>query len=114
MQNLMQEYSNTIKSTDVGLPWEIHFKVKKQFEATDLKRIFQFSIQLLADVTKTDPPYNNNITCLMEHLLTISENVLTWGYIPPMHILSLQQLLSFFNKVISLIKLTTQTDNRSV
>lgn len=87
IQNLMQEYSNTFKSTDVGLPWEIHFKVKKQFEATDLKRIFQFSIQLLADVTKNDPPYDDNVTCLTEYLLTIAANILTWGYIPPMYIL---------------------------
>lgn len=83
----MQEYATTFKSTDVGLPWEIHFKVKKQFEATDLKRIFQFSVQLLADVTKSDPPYDNNIACLTKHLLTIAENILTWGYIPPMYIL---------------------------
>jgi hypothetical protein len=29
---LMQEYATTVKSTDVGLPWEVHFRVKKQFE----------------------------------------------------------------------------------
>ena len=26
---LMSEYATTVKSTDVGLPWEIHFKAKK-------------------------------------------------------------------------------------
>lgn len=29
---LMQEYAVTVKSTDVGLTWETHFKAKKQFE----------------------------------------------------------------------------------
>lgn len=29
---LMQEYSNTVKSADVGLPWEAHLNAKKQFE----------------------------------------------------------------------------------
>ena len=28
----MQEYSNTVKSADVGLPWEAHLNAKKQFE----------------------------------------------------------------------------------
>ena len=26
---LMQEYATTVKSSDVGLPWEVHFKAKK-------------------------------------------------------------------------------------
>jgi hypothetical protein len=28
----MQEYATTVKSSDVGLTWETHFKAKKQFE----------------------------------------------------------------------------------
>ena len=44
---LMAEYATTVKSSDVGLAWEIHFKAKKQFELTDLKSIFQFCVQAL-------------------------------------------------------------------
>lgn len=80
----MQEYASTVRSTDVGLPWEIHFKAKKQFEATDLQRIFKFCIQLLSEIVKNDPPYDTNITSLTENLLIITENILTWGYISPM------------------------------
>jgi hypothetical protein len=29
---MMQEYATTVKSSDVGLTWETHFKAKKQFE----------------------------------------------------------------------------------
>lgn len=29
LTNLMQEYASTVRSTDVGLPWEVHFKAKK-------------------------------------------------------------------------------------
>lgn len=83
----MQEYSSTVKSTDVGLPWEVHFKAKKQFEATDLRKIFEFCVQLLSEIVKGDPPYENNIVRLMENLLIITAGVLTWGYISPMHIL---------------------------
>jgi len=30
----MQEYSTTVKSTDVGLTWESHYAAKKEFEVT--------------------------------------------------------------------------------
>lgn len=82
----MQEYSSTVKSTDVGLPWEVHFKAKKQFEATDLRRIFRFCVQLLSEIIKNEP-LENDIIRLMENLLSIVSGVLTWGYISPMHIL---------------------------
>nr|XP_023018498.1 exportin-4-like [Leptinotarsa decemlineata] len=83
ISNLMQEYATTIKSTDVGLPWEVHFKAKKQFEATDLKRIFQFCVYLLSEVVKNDPPYSPEFIDLVGHLLKITEKVLTWGYVSP-------------------------------
>lgn len=83
----MREYASTIKSTDVGLPWEVHFKAKKQFEASDLKRIFKFCVQLLSEIVKSDPPYASTFINFLERLLTICENVLTWGFISPIHIL---------------------------
>nr|XP_008197805.1 PREDICTED: exportin-4 isoform X2 [Tribolium castaneum] len=80
----MQEYASTVKSTDVGLPWEVHFKAKKQFESTDLKRIFQFCVQLLSEVVKNDPPYPDNVLELTRHILKVTESVLTWGYMSPL------------------------------
>ena len=50
---LMAEYATTVKSSDVGLAWEIHFKAKKQFELTDLKSIFEFCVQALKELTPT-------------------------------------------------------------
>lgn len=37
---LMQEYAVTVKSTDVGLTWETHFKAKKQFEVKIIQLCF--------------------------------------------------------------------------
>lgn len=84
----MQEYASTVRSTDVGLPWEVHFKVKKQFEVTDLRQIFQFCVEFLAELVKTDPPYEANIMQLLKNLLMIVEGVLTW-HATTMYILSL-------------------------
>lgn len=83
----MREYASTIKSSDVGLPWETHFRTKKQFEATDLRRIFKFCVQLLSELVNTDFQQTPNVITLLEQLLIIAEGVLTWGFISPMHIL---------------------------
>lgn len=80
----MQEYATTVKSADVGLPWETHFKAKKQFEATDLKQIFQFCLRVLDQIIKLETPYNDNMKTVLKHLLSITESILTWGYISPM------------------------------
>ncbi|XP_021933085.1 exportin-4-like, partial [Zootermopsis nevadensis] len=78
---LMQEYATTVKSSDVGLTWETHFKAKKQFEVTDLKRIFQFCVQALGELSKLVPPYSDEVLALLKHLLSIAEGVLSWGFI---------------------------------
>lgn len=83
----MQEYATTVKSTDVGLAWEVHFRAKKQFEATDMKRILQFSICLLLEVAKNNPPYPESMVQLTWHLLKITENIFTWGHISNIYIL---------------------------
>uniref|UniRef100_A0A1Y1LS18 Exportin-4 n=1 Tax=Photinus pyralis TaxID=7054 RepID=A0A1Y1LS18_PHOPY len=96
IMNIMQEYASTIKSTDVGLPWEVHFKAKKQFEVTDLRKIFKFCVQLLSEIIKNEA-FDENSIKLMEHLLLITAAALTWGFISPMHILLQQTLLFLFS-----------------
>lgn len=78
---MMQEYAITVKSSDVGLTWETHFKAKKQFEVTDLKRIFQFCCRALNSLANAEPPFSHEVLTLVKHLLSISETVLTWGFI---------------------------------
>ena len=79
---LMAEYATTVKSSDVGLAWEIHFKAKKQFELTDLKSIFQFCVQALKELTPTlsspIPPERSN---LVLRLTTLAESILSWSFI---------------------------------
>ncbi|KAJ8667434.1 hypothetical protein QAD02_009097 [Eretmocerus hayati] len=87
---LMQEYATTIKSSDVGLTWEIHFKAKKQFEVTSLKRIFKFCVQALGELTKTDVP--ESMLPLVKQLLSICETVLTWNFIYVNYILFINLL----------------------
>ncbi|XP_046738110.1 exportin-4-like isoform X2 [Diprion similis] len=78
---LMQEYATTVKSSDVGLAWEVHFKAKKQFEISDLKRIFKFCFGALGELTKSE--IQEALLPLIKHLLSITEGVLVWGYVSP-------------------------------
>ncbi|CAL4214717.1 unnamed protein product, partial [Meganyctiphanes norvegica] len=78
---LMQEYAVTVKSTDVGLTWETHFKAKKQFEGSDLRRIFHFIVGLVGEVLKVEGKLNEELSSLLLKLLTIAENTLTWSFI---------------------------------
>ena len=76
---LMQEYATTVKSSDVGLSWELHFKAKKQFELTDLKTIMNLSIRSLDGIIKAG--INEDNVTVLKQLLCIAESVLTWGFI---------------------------------
>jgi len=79
---LMQEYATTVKSSDVGLAWEIHFKVKKQFESTDLRTIFKFSVSALKELSaQIVLPLTNEMEYLLRRLVMISEMVLNWSFI---------------------------------
>ena len=79
---LMQEYATTVKSSDVGLPWEIHFKAKKQFESTDLQNIFKFSVGALRELAATIVlPLSQEMSGLLRRLIIISETVLSWTFI---------------------------------
>ena len=79
---LMQEYATTVKSSDVGLPWEVHFKAKKQFESTDLQNIFRFSVGALRELAANLVlPLNEELRNLVRRLTVISETVLSWTFI---------------------------------
>ncbi|KAK3870310.1 hypothetical protein Pcinc_024464 [Petrolisthes cinctipes] len=84
---LMHEYAITVKSTDVGLTWETHFKAKKQFEGTDLRRIFHFIVNLLGEVVKMEGKMSDELSSLLQKLLMIAETTLTWSFISLHHIL---------------------------
>ncbi|XP_063234006.1 exportin-4-like [Bacillus rossius redtenbacheri] len=78
---LMQEYAYTVKSADVGLTWETHFKAKKQFEGTDLKRVFHLCLRALGEITRTNVSFTVDVLGLLRHLIGIAEGVLTWNFI---------------------------------
>lgn len=81
---IMQEYAITVKSADVGLIWEVHFRLKKSFEALDLKRIFRFTVGILEQIVHSGHRPEGDQAVLTKQLLTIVETVLCWGQVSPL------------------------------
>ncbi|XP_041979831.1 exportin-4-like [Aricia agestis] len=81
---IMQEYAITVKSADVGLVWEVHFRLKKSFEALDLKRIFRFTVGVLEQIVRSGHRPEGEQALLTKQLLTIVETVLCWSHVSPM------------------------------
>lgn len=77
----MQEYSITVKSADVGLMWEVHFRLKKSFEASDLKRIFRFAVSVLEQIVRSGHRPEGEQALLTKQLLMIVESILCWSYV---------------------------------
>ena len=78
----LQEYATTVKSSDVGLPWETHFALKKKFEATDLRSVFKFSVAALKELSgQISHPLPPEMEYLLRRLVIISETVLSWTFI---------------------------------
>ena len=75
----MQEYATTAKSSDIGLTWEIHLKEKKQFEQSDMKKIFKFCVEVFNELIKKD--FDESTLPLVKSLLSIVESMLAWGFI---------------------------------
>ncbi|CAG4930561.1 unnamed protein product [Colias eurytheme] len=84
IQALMQEYAITVKSADVGLTWEVHFWLKKSFEATDLKRIFRFIVGVLEQIVHSGVRPEGDQAVLTKQLLTIVESILCWSHVSPL------------------------------
>ncbi|CAB3226668.1 unnamed protein product [Arctia plantaginis] len=81
---IMQEYAITVKSADVGLIWEVHFRLKKSFEALDLKRIFRFTVGVLEQIIRSGHRPEGEQALLTKQLLTIVEMVLCWSHVSPL------------------------------
>lgn len=81
---IMQEYAITVKSADVGLIWEFHFRLKKSFEGVDLKRIFRFTVGVLEQIVRSGHRPEGEQALLTKQLLTIVESVLCWSHVSPL------------------------------
>lgn len=99
LYTIMQEFLTTIKSDDTGLTFEEHFKVKKQFELFDLKKIFVMVATATNLLIDTIDLTNQESVYLLTEFVTIIEQILLWGYVSPLLPKRLISVLESNNKI---------------
>jgi hypothetical protein len=57
------------------------------FQEKDLKRVFQFALQVMNELEKQPHPLTREATAVLNRLLSISEHVLCWEFTPKVCIL---------------------------
>lgn len=103
MSAIMQEFAITFKSSDVGLPWEDHFKSKKRFQDMELKKIFQFCCRALSGLVTSETPLSQSATALLKSLLVLSEGVLSWNFVTS----------NFHHRIVGIFEAAYETDQNS-
>lgn len=82
--SILQEFTNTVKSEDVVLSFEEHFRCKKMFETRELPAVFQMMLDALERLIPVLDMTNSSHFIMMESSLKIMELVLSWSYITAM------------------------------
>ncbi|XP_069125670.1 exportin-4-like isoform X1 [Argopecten irradians] len=79
---LLNEYSSSSRTSSVGFTWEFHTRCKRAFEESDLKRVLLFALQVLNELEKQPSPLPREAMAVLNRMLSISEQVLCWEFVP--------------------------------
>lgn len=72
---LLAEHQFVVHSNDASLTYEMHFAAKKDFENSDLLKIFQFCLQYLSSYQHTHEKHRE-----LDHILKLIEGILCWNF----------------------------------
>lgn len=79
--SILQEFTNTVKSEDVVLSFEEHFRCKKMFETRELPVIFKMILDALEQLLPMLDMTNNSHMVMIESSVKTMELILSWSYI---------------------------------
>ncbi|CAG2254595.1 unnamed protein product [Mytilus edulis] len=65
---LLNEYSSSSRTSSVGFTWEFHAKCKRAFEEKDLKRVFQFALQVMNELERQPEPITREATAIYKRV----------------------------------------------
>lgn len=98
---LVQEYSDTVKSEDIGLTFDEHFKAKKLFEGAELCNVFIIVLETMGKFAQNLPGYDAQNMQLLQKCFNTMEIIFTWGYISPImpkRLISLCEIMAKANQ----------------
>lgn len=80
---ILEEYCNIVRSDDTGLTTYEHFRAKKQFEDSELLKVFVMTLQSMEELIKMYDAGNSMHSYLFKQMLSVMETILTWGFLLP-------------------------------
>uniref|UniRef100_A0A3P9MVK9 Exportin-4 n=1 Tax=Poecilia reticulata TaxID=8081 RepID=A0A3P9MVK9_POERE len=85
---LLSEFSSSSKTSSIGLSMEFHGNCKRLFQEDGLRQIFMLTMEVLQEFSRREN-LNAQMSCVFQRYLALANQVLSWNFLPPNHILSL-------------------------
>eukprot|EP00126_Sphaerothecum_destruens_P001062 Sdes_comp12855_c0_seq1m3022 len=80
---ILDEFSTSSKSSEIGFTWEYHYNCKISFETKFLKRIFFLVLQMLQKLSQAElKVLSSENPLLFRNTITLAERILTWDFTP--------------------------------
>uniref|UniRef100_A0A671UI68 Exportin-4 n=1 Tax=Sparus aurata TaxID=8175 RepID=A0A671UI68_SPAAU len=84
---LLSEFSSSSKTSSIGLSMEFHGSCKRVFQEEGLRQIFMLTMEVLQEFSRREN-LNAQMSSVFQRYLTLANQVLSWNFLPPNHILS--------------------------
>uniref|UniRef100_A0A671P607 Exportin-4 n=1 Tax=Sinocyclocheilus anshuiensis TaxID=1608454 RepID=A0A671P607_9TELE len=91
---LLSEFSSSNKTSNIGLSMEFHGSCKRLFQEDDLKQIFMLTVEVLQEFSRREN-LNAQMSCVFQCYLALANQVLSWNFLPPNHILSCREVMHY-------------------
>uniref|UniRef100_A0A3Q1FFE6 Exportin-4 n=1 Tax=Acanthochromis polyacanthus TaxID=80966 RepID=A0A3Q1FFE6_9TELE len=83
---LLSEFSSSSKTSSIGLSMEFHGNCKRLFQEEGLRQIFMLTMEVLQEFSRREN-LNAQMSCVFQRYLALANQVLSWNFLPPNHIL---------------------------
>ncbi|KAI4898132.1 hypothetical protein NFI96_015395 [Prochilodus magdalenae] len=87
---LLSEFSSSNKTSNIGLSMEFHGSCKRVFQEDDLRQIFVLTMEVLQEFSRREN-LNAQMSSVFQRYLALANQVLSWNFLPPNHILFLRR-----------------------
>uniref|UniRef100_A0A673L012 Exportin-4 n=1 Tax=Sinocyclocheilus rhinocerous TaxID=307959 RepID=A0A673L012_9TELE len=91
---LLSEFSSSNKTSNIGLSMEFHGSCKRLFQEDDLRQIFMLTVEVLQEFSRREN-LNAQMSCVFQRYLALANQVLSWNFLPPNHILSCREVMHY-------------------
>uniref|UniRef100_A0A3P8VNP3 Exportin-4 n=1 Tax=Cynoglossus semilaevis TaxID=244447 RepID=A0A3P8VNP3_CYNSE len=88
---LLSEFSSSSKTSSIGLSMEFHGSCKRLFQEESLRQIFMLTMEVLQEFSRREN-LNAQMSSVFQRYLALANQVLSWNFLPPNHILLLSNV----------------------